>query len=217
MVPEKPSAEVVEVKKPERKSVKLGHMVFGGASKDLHSRGLHNLSRIISQQTDFTVDISENINLSKDINQYTMLYLTGNSSFELSDEEHTILNNFLRSGGVIFGEGCSEGEGGVQPKRIREFGLAFNQLAVQLKSKLETVQIGHSLLSESNVFSEVPRGAESNGLLLEGKQMVYSGSDYGCSWQGGHQDDPLPREIIRSSFEIGLNIITYAYMIKSGK
>lgn len=217
VVPEKTVTEVPEAKKPERELVRIGHIVLGDAGKDLHSRGLHNLSRLISQQSDFTVAVDENVNLNKDISQYTMLYLTGNSSFELSDEEQTALNNFLRSGGVIFGEGCSEGEGEVQPKRIREFGLAFNQLAVQLKSKLETVQLGHSLLSESHLFSEVPRGAEANGLLLEGKQMVYSGSDYGCSWQGGHQDDPLSREIIRSSFEIGLNIITYARMIKSPK
>ena len=217
VVPEKIITEVPEIKKPERKSIKLGHVVLGSASKDLHSRGLHNLSRLISQQNDFTVDVDENININADINQYTMLYLTGNSSFELNTEEQTALNNFLHSGGVIFGEGCSEGEGEVQPKRIKEFGLAFNQLAVQLKSKLESVQLGHSLLSESHIFSEVPRGAESNGLLLEGKQMIYSGSDYGCSWQGGHQDDPLSREIIRSSFEIGLNIITYAYMSKSDK
>jgi hypothetical protein len=217
VVPEKITTEAPETKKPDRKSVRLGHVVLGSASKDLHTRGLQNLSRVISQQSDFTVDVDENIDISKNINQYMMLYLTGNSNFELSVEEQTTLNNFLRSGGVIFGEGCSEGEGGLQPRRIREFGLAFNQLAVQLKSKLETVQPGHSLLSEYNIFSEVPRGAESSGLLLEGKQMIYSGSDYGCSWQGGHQDDPLSREIIRSSFEIGLNIIAYAYMSKSGK
>jgi hypothetical protein len=54
-------------------------------------------------------------------------------------------------------------------------------------------------------------------MLLEGGQMVYSGSDYGCAWQGGLDDKPLSREIIRSSIEIGTNIIVYAQMMKGAK
>jgi hypothetical protein len=47
--------------------------------------------------------------------------------------------------------------------------------------------------------------------------MIYSGSDYGCAWQGGHKDDPLARDIIRSAFEIGINIVTYAYKRKGAQ
>ena len=73
---------------------------------------------------------------------------------------------------------------------------------------------GHNLLSLDYLFSEVPPGAEP-GMLLEGGQMIYSGSDYGKAWQGGSQDKPLPRDIIRSAFEMGANIIAYARMIKT--
>ena len=142
-----------------------------------------------------------------------MIYLTGNTSFELSDDQQAALSGFLESGGFIFGEGCSE-EGEGQSKGAKEFGLAFNKLASQLKCKLETVQRGHTLLSIANVFSAVPQGAEPTGLLLQGGNMLYSGSDYGCAWQGGHQNDSLSRDIIRASFEIGANIVNYAHMVK---
>ena len=53
-------------------------------------------------------------------------------------------------------------------------------------------------------------------MLLEGRHMAYSGSDYGCAWQGGRQGDPLPRDVIRSAIEMGTNIVAYAHMVKAG-
>jgi hypothetical protein len=195
-------------------TVVVGHAVLGGAGKDLHGAGLMNLVREINRQDNFAAKLDANIVLGKDLNRYTVIYLTGNSGFELTAEQQAALNGFLQSGGVILGEGCSEGQGETQSKGAKEFGLAFNQLAGQLKCKLEIVQRGHPLLSAFNIFSDIPPGAEP-GMLLEGRNMVYSGSDYGCCWQGGHQDQPLSRDIIRSSFEMGANIVGYAQMTKA--
>jgi hypothetical protein len=200
-----------------RKTLVLGHAVLGEADKNLHINGLQNLARETNRENSIVIDIAENISLDNDIGQYAMIYLTGNSSFELSEEQQAALSGFLKSNGVIFGEGCSEGQEEAKSKGAREFGLAFNQLASQLNCKLETIQHGHPLLSAAHIFSAVPRGAEPNGLILQGGQMVYSGSDYGCAWQGGHEDDLLSRDIIRSSFEMGANIIAYAHMTKSAE
>ena len=144
-----------------------------------------------------------------------MIYLTGNDRFELSPEQQAALSEFLKSSGVILGEGCSNGQEEAKSRGTKEFGLAFNQLASQLGCKLETVQHGHPLLTAAHIFSTVPRGAEPNGLLLEGGHMIYSGSDYGCAWQGGHQNDLLSRDIIRAAFEMGANIIAYSRLAKS--
>ena len=203
--------EVKEVSVPPRETITLGHTVLGSAEKNLHVDGLKNLVKDINQKSNFVVELAENISLDKDIGHYAMIYMAGNSNFELSDEQQEALRGFLQSGGFILGEGCSEGEG--QSKGAREFGLAFNKLASKLKSKLETVQRGHTLLSAANIFSVVPPGAEPIGLLLQGGNMIYSGSDYGCAWNGGHQNDSLSRDIIRASFEIGTNIIIYAHMV----
>jgi hypothetical protein len=209
-----PSAQPKEVYNRPTETIILGHAVLGSASKDLHSSGLKNLAKELSRQAGLVAKIEENIALEKDLKRYTMIYLTGKGRFELSAEQQTTLGRFLQSGGVILGEGCAEAQEETQSKAAREFGLAFNQLATQLQRKLEMVKRGHPVLSSNSVFSEVPQGAEL-GMLLEGGNMIYSGSDYGCAWQGGHQAKSLSRDIIRSSFEMGVNIVAYAQMVKT--
>jgi hypothetical protein len=193
-------------------TITVGHAVLGTASKDLHVTGLKSLARDLGRQGNLAANLEESVSLDKDLKRYTMVYLTGRGQFELSVEQQASLNRFLQAGGVILGEGCADGEG--QTRGAREFGLAFNQLANQLKRKLETVKRGHPLLSVLNVFSDVPQGAEP-GMLLEGGRVIYSGSDYGCAWQGGHQDQSLSRDIIRSAFEMGANMAAYARMTKA--
>ena len=213
-VQEKTSAPVADTTIRLKEKVTVGRAVLGEASQDLHISGAQNLIREINRQDSFEVKLEQNISLDKKINQCALIYLTGNGHFVLTAEQQTALGNFLESGGVIFGEGCAEGQQEAASKGAKEFGLAFNQLASQLNCKLEVVQRDHPLLSAFHVFSEVPQGAETS-LLLESGHMIYSGSDYGCAWQGGHQGQPLSRDIIRGSFEIGTNIVTYAQMMKT--
>jgi hypothetical protein len=213
-VPEKPAVQVEEAPRRPAQTIAIGHAVLGEASQDLHISGLQNLIREINRQDSFEVNLEENITLDEKIDRCAMIYLTGSGHFELTAEQQTAFSNFLQSGGVVFGEGCTEGQQEAASKGAREFGLAFNQLAAQLNCKLEVVQRGHPLLSVIHVFAEVPPGAEP-AMLLEGGHMVYSASDYGCAWQGGHQDQPLSRDIIRGCFEIGTNIATYAQMMKT--
>lgn len=211
---QKTDTALVETGQP-REKVTIGQVPLGEASGELQIAGWQNLIREVSRQNEFVVDLEQNISLSGNIDRCTLLYLTGNSHFELPTKQQVALGNFLKSGGVIFGEGFSGGQDEAESKGAREFGLAFNQLANQLKCKLETVQRGHPLLSVVYIFSEVPPGA-APGMLLEGGHMVYSGSDYGTAWHGGYQAQPLSRDIIRGAFEMGANIITYAQMIKTG-
>jgi len=212
VAPVEQKAATPEVIPSANETIILGHAVMGETDNNLHSDGLGRLVKEINQRADFMVRLQKNISLDKSIKHCAMLYLTGNSRFELTAEQQAALSAFLRAGGLVFGEGCSEGE--AESRRAREFGLAFNQLASQLKCKLEIVQRGHPLLSAIHVFSEVPQGAEA-GMLLEGGNMVYSGSDYGCAWQGGHQNLPLSREIIRNSVEMGANIVAYARTVNA--
>ncbi len=202
--PEKPKSVPEPPPQQERETITVGHAVLGGADSDLHVAGLGNLVREINTKGIVELKLVENISLSKGLGKCDILYLTGNSSFELSADERSAMGKLMEAGGIIFGEGCSEGD----VKGSKEFGLAFNKLAGQLKCKLENVQRDHPLLSAAHIFSAVPEGAMA-GMLLAGGRMIYSGSDYGCAWQGGHQDDPLSREIIRSSVEMGYNIAAY--------
>ena len=196
------------------KSIVIGHTVLGEASRNLHSAGLKNLIREINRRGGNVSDLSENVVLDKKVNRFTLLYITGNSRFELNAEQQSALGDFLQSGGVIFGEACNDESQGTSAKGAKEFGLAFNQLANQFRCKLEVVQREHTLLSAYHIFSEVPQGVEM-AMLLEGGCMIYSGSDYGCAWQGGYQGKPLSRDNIRNSLEMGTNIVYYAQMMKA--
>jgi len=208
VAPPPPVQEVVAP--PSKETVTIGYAVLGEAPKGLHLLGLQNLSREISRQYDFTLEIKENVALDKAI-KCQLLYLAGNGRFELSEAEKASVGDFLKKGGCVVAEGCSEMGDDAASKGSKEFGLAFNQLASQLNCKLENVRREHPLLSAVHVFSGAPSGAET-GMLLEGGHMIYSGSDYGCAWAGGHQNDPLPRETIRSSVEMGVNVAAYAGM-----
>jgi hypothetical protein len=211
---EKPGSTQIEAAGDYRNRVKLAHMVLGEAERELHTAGLKNLVREIKYRYNFVAELEENIPLTIDINRFDVLYLTGNGRFELTQEKQGILGNFLKTGGTIFAEGCSAGDGEEGIKAGREFGLAVNRLAGQLKYRLGTIQRQHPLLSAIHVFPEAPRGAQS-ATLLEGDPLFYSGNDYGCAWQGGYPSVALPREAIRGAFEMGANILAYAQLIKA--
>ena len=186
----------------------VGYLVLGEGTKGLHLNGLKNLIKSVNRQSNYLASL-EDLNLKKPLSRYNLIYLTGNSKFELTSEQQSALSNFLQGGGIIFGDSCSDTSGGAETKGAREFGLAFNRYASLFNCKLGIVQRGHAILSTEYVFAETPQGCEQ-AMLLEGGNMIYSGSDYGCAWDGGHPDHSLSREIIRSAFEIGENIISCA-------
>jgi hypothetical protein len=204
----------VEVQ-PRVEEMYAGFMVLGGADKTTHFRGFQNLTNGISKTGNLVIKPVEISSLTQNLEQLSFLYLTGTGRFDLDAPQQEALAKFLQADGTLLGEGCSEGPEPGLSRGAKEFGLAFNQLAGQLKHKLEIVKRGHPVLSIKHVFSDVPPGAE-NGMLMAGGNMIYSGSDYGCAWQGGHETEPLSREIIRASFEIGENILIYSRTTKTG-
>lgn len=206
-VPEKPAPPAPAPAAPAQPAITvvIGHAVLGDAPASLHLEGIKNLAGFL-RYSGTGVTLAEKIPLDKDVTRCDIIYVTGNSRFEATDEQQASLAGFLEAGGTVFGEGCGEG--------IKEFGLAFNQLAGRLQCKLETARRGHPILSAPYLFAGVPRGAE-NPMLLQGGRMIYSGSDYGCAWQGGRESEALEREVIRSAFELGTNIIEYARAAKA--
>ncbi len=198
-----------------KETIFIGYLAIGDEARDLHIAGLRNLAKDFNQRAGCTVVIENQINMNKALNRYSLLYLTGKGRFELTADQQSALGNYLQSGGVIFGDGCSCSNGGAEAKGAKDFGLSFNRCASKFDCKLEIVKRGHLLLMTDYVFSEIPQGCEP-AMLLEGGNMICSSSDYGCAWEGGSSERPLSREIIRSAFEIGSNIISYALRKKAG-
>jgi hypothetical protein len=185
----------------------MGHLVLGDVNKHLHLAGLRNLASEINAHYSFEMKIEENVSPDK-FNHCNVVYVAGTGGFELSAKQQAEFEKVLKSGGTIFDEGCARGDSQGRSKGAKEFGLAFNQLASQLGCKLESVQPGHKILTAGNIFTSVPDGSEA-GMMLEGSRMIYSGSDYGCAWEGGDADHMLSRESIRCAVEIGANIVLF--------
>ncbi|MBN1190794.1 MAG: DUF4159 domain-containing protein [Dehalococcoidales bacterium] len=199
-----------------KENIFIGHVVLGEAGGDMHLGGLRNVARDFSRRSGDTVIVEERIKTDRSLKKYSLLYLTGKGPFELTADQQSAMKEYLRSDGVIFGDGCSFSDGGNETRGAREFGLAFNRWAGRLDCKLEMVTRDHPILTSDCMFSEVPAGCEP-AILLEGGNMICSSSDYGCAWTGGYKDKPLSREVIRSAFEIAGNIIVYALRAKSKK
>jgi hypothetical protein len=175
--------------------------------KRTHLFGLANLAREISQLTDIEAVVNTVSTLGGTIANCNVLYIAGRKRFELDSQSKTNINLFLKGGGVIVGEACVQDQQGA-----RDFGIAFNQLARENGYRLEMVNQGHPLLNQTFIFSSVPVGANPESILLASPRMIYSGSDYGCAWEGGRAGSPLSREVIRSAFEIGTNIFQWGQL-----
>jgi hypothetical protein len=195
-----------------REQVILGRVVLGEGANELHESGLTKLAHEVSVQNENLVTVAECI-LDESISRCTLLYVVGKGRFTMNSKGQAALGAFLHAGGSIFAEGCAEGEPGGS-EQAKEFGLAFNHLAEQLGTKLAVVQRGHPLLDCRHVFVGPPPGAQLEGLLMAGGRILYSSYDYGCAWNGGYGNNPLPRDTIRSAFEMGVNILTRATMLK---
>lgn len=206
IVVERPSPTMEPASLPT-KTITLGHAVLGGASSDLHVVGLRSVVKE-AKLHGLEVRLKENLTLGEDIHQCNILYLTGNTRFKLTAKQQESLVNFIGAGRLVFGDGCAYTAVGGDGRGAKEFGLAFNELAILVKCKLENVQRGHPLLSAAHMYSAPPQGADP-GMILVGGNIVYTTSDYGCAWQGGREGQPLSREVIRNSIEITTNIITY--------
>jgi hypothetical protein len=215
VIPAPPAAAPISREAAPRETVFIGHSVLGEAPKDLHLGGLKNMAREFGLRTGYTVAVEDQVNLSKSLNRFSLLYLTGSNRFDLPADQQSALKNYLQAGGTILGDGCSAA-GSSEVKGAREFGLAFNRLAGRLECKLEIVKRGHPLLAADYLFSDVPSGCEQP-ILLEGGNMLCNSSDYGCAWSGGYEDRPLSRDIIRSAIEIGSNMLSYTLRNRSKK
>lgn len=170
-----------------------------------HQEGLFNLAQSINRTTDYRAHFRGAVGLGEEIRDCDLLCMCGSDEFALTADQATVLSNFLGRGGVLLGETChTEG----QP--AKGFSQAFASLAQNLGRNLRTVERGHLLLKNCNLFAAPPVGLDGPAMLMEDQGMLYSDGDFGCAWAGGRPDKPLSREAIRDALEMGANIAVYA-------
>jgi hypothetical protein len=178
----------------------------GAGGWDAHRAGLISLASELGHATQFAGRALEPMPIGE-ARSVDVLYLSGHGGLALGDAEVDGISQLLDAGGVIIGEGCAAGAGG--EAGAREFAMSFVDLATRLGRQLTTIDRGHALMRARHIFGEPPPGGRANARVLESGGMVYSDADYGCAWQGGPADRPLPRGVIRDAFEFGTNLAIF--------
>lgn len=171
-----------------------------------HLEGLLNLVQAINYTTDYRAYFKGSVGLGEEIRDCDLLCMCGSGGLPLTQEQETVLSNFLSRGGVLLAETCHE-----EGQDAKAFSQSFAALAQRLERNPRVVDRGHPILKIHHLFAATPSGLDGPAMIMEDQGMVYSDGDFGCIWAGGRGNKPMPREAIREALELGANIAVYAH------
>jgi len=164
----------------------------------VHTRGLIDLLDGVNGSTNYSVDFYGYINITDIPEQLTLLMMAGYSSFDITEDMTRSLETFLSRGGVIFGEACGKKSDDTQDSG-------------GLDRQLVSVENGHPVLGSFHKFSSPPAGVSGTDMMVSGDGMFFNDCDYGCLWEAGASGNHGSRESIRSSVELGVNVVVYSH------
>ena len=173
---------------------------------DCHRQGIFNLAQSIKYSTGYMVKIMDMLKLDDQIKDCDLIFMTGHQEFNLSEAEEEALNNHFNTGGILFGEACAGAEGGA-----KGFRSSFASLCDKMGRNLRPLEAGHPLYHSYYIFGSLPPGHDDQAVIMMNNGIIYSDGDYGCVWQGGRKDKPLPRWHIRDVIDFGINIALYSH------
>ncbi len=175
----------------------------------VHTRGFIDLLDGLNGSTNYSADFYGYINITDIPEQLTLLMMSGYSSFDITEDMTRSLKTFLSRGGVVFGESCVKKSDDTQDSA--GFRTSFNELAVFLDRQLVPVENGHPVLGSLHKFSSPPAGVRGTDMMVSGDGIFFNDSDYGCLWEAGISGDNGSRESIRSTVELGVNVVVYSH------
>jgi hypothetical protein len=155
------------------------------------------LSRECERTTSYQLIIDPNTPISASLFDYQLVFLRGEDSFEVSDGEVSVLNQYLDQGKKLFIEAHDEASQD-----------SFKELLEKLNRKLEPIEDNHSILTGPFLFSLPPEGINGNQVLLD-PQVIFTTAGYSSTWTGKTGDVQLSRSDIRTAHEWGLNMVIY--------
>ena len=177
-----------------------------GGSGAHHGRGAQALARGL-RANNRAVWVDDSAPVDAGLSGYTLVYLVGHDTFQLSANEMNALYGLLQSGGTLVAESCRR-DAGAGSRAEAAFVALFGALGL----KLESVGAGHRLLQGPALFNAPPVGFETGGApqLQGGEGVLYTTADYGCLWHGERRGGPASREEIRAAHEFGGNVLDWA-------
>jgi hypothetical protein len=174
---------------------------LGEVTEKSHGRGAGYLARALNRLDDYQVVVDDDVPLAPGVQNYMLIYLVGEGSFEFSRSQIKGLQGYLERGGTLFVESCD-----------LDAASAFADDLQEMEVKLSSLSAGHPLLLEPFLFAAPPAGFESGegAQVSAGDGVVFSTCGYGRLWHGEGRDGPPSREQIRSAMEWGANLVTFA-------
>ncbi len=186
-----------------------------GAEDARHSEGMANLASSLRHVGSLQVWVDQTLPQDGALESYSLLYLVGRDSFQLSSDEMSRLYGYLQQGGTIFYESCRQNANEADPAGD----AAFLDLTASFGIQLQAPENNHPLLREPNLFGQFPEGFETRGTptVRIGEGIVFSTFDFGCIWRGERRGRPASRSEIRNAMEWGENLITFAAARRKAK
>lgn len=185
----------------------IGIHTLNRMSSPSHTRGAANLAAHLSQSPSLQAWIDDDMTLAGDLSRYTVICLVAKAAFQLEVDQINALYRFVQGGGTVLLESCRR-EGGSAPVSDN----LLRDVAGSLGARLDSVKLGHPLLSTPHLFAQAPAGYETQGSpgLWAGDGVIFSTHDYGCLWTGERRGGLAGREEIRAALEFGQNLVEYA-------
>lgn len=150
------------------------------------------------------IDEPGQVSLGENIQDYDLLYLTGQEALSFNSIEFESLKNYLNFGGILLVDA---------PQNANALIDSTHALAQQLENPLkplEELQRSHPLRTKPFLFAALPNVNQNFIRLLIGGGIILVIGDLASAW-GLDRELNLPRVAIRTAQEFGINILHYAW------
>ena len=178
-----------------------------------HRSDIANLTRYVEQRWGQLLTwqvIDSQAATPEDLLQAPVLFITGRSGWELTDEEQKNLRTYVDRGGFIFAETCCQGDG---------FDRQFRRLMKDLfpESPLRLLPPDHPVwFAEEKVDPKYMPELYGIDACCR-TSVVYCPEDLSCYWELGRsrrdqmeQVPPAVQAKITARYNVGANVLTYA-------
>ncbi|MBD2343787.1 DUF4159 domain-containing protein [Anabaena subtropica] len=144
------------------------------------------------------------VSLAENIQEYDLLYLTGQQALSLNSLELDYLKKYLNTGGILLVDAPADANGLIDSTRA---------LAEQLENPLKPLgelRRDHPLRTRPFLFAALPIVNQRQIEILTGGGIILIIGDLATAW-GLDRELTLPRLVIRTAQELGINILSFAW------
>lgn len=150
------------------------------------------------------LDEAGQVSFGENIQEYDLLYLTGQQALSINSIEFESLKNYLNTGGILLVDAPADADALIQ---------STHALAEQLESPLKPVKElrrDHPLRTRPFLFAALPIVNQRQIEIFTSGGIILIIGDLASAW-GLDRELSMPRLAIRTAQEFGINILFFAW------